>query len=270
MAESRGSTSETLVDAHLTGKDDGLNLPSSPHGRLRDLRTVAAVVQRPAQQSKLGAPTALGFLSFAVCLSIMSFGLVGLGVSSLTTLWGDLGVFLFGGGGMMALTAVLEILRGDSIAFAFFGAFATYWFGLSAIYRADFGVIMTASRQTLAGQPGAVQLNQALGLWQMTYTLLCVIFAVATLRTNIVFCSICTFLVPFFLCLSILFLSSLSQATTENMATAAGCFGFIICMLSWYMVAALLLSHGGAPLRLPLGNLKNFWTKDQGRKRACV
>jgi uncharacterized protein len=82
---------------------------------------------------------------------------------------------------------------------------------------------------------------------------LCLIYSICALRTNLVLFLILFLLVPTFGCLTAAYFF-----TAQGNATAAapcilagGALAFVICMLGWYIFAAILLAAVDFPLSLP-------------------
>ena len=82
---------------------------------------------------------------------------------------------------------------------------------------------------------------------------LCVIYSICALRTNLVLFLILFLLVPAFSLLTAgYFHTALGNAAAAKACiVAGGAFAFVICMLGWYIFAAILLASVDFPLNLP-------------------
>jgi hypothetical protein len=85
--------------------------------------------------------------------------------------------------------------------------------------------------------------------------LLCLIYLICALRTNIVFVLIFLFLVPAFGLLTGAFWSlaegTVAAAKINHMLVAAGACTFVVCMLGWYLFFGILLASLDFPFSLP-------------------
>lgn len=88
---------------------------------------------------------------------------------------------------------------------------------------------------------------------------LCLIYLICALRTNIVFVMIFLTLVPAFACLAGAYWHlglaasghSGSGATANTLLVAAGAITFVTDMCGWYIFAAMMLASVDFPLNLP-------------------
>jgi succinate-acetate transporter protein len=85
--------------------------------------------------------------------------------------------------------------------------------------------------------------------------LLCFVYLICALRTNIVFVLIFLFLVPSFGLLTGAFWSiakgTVALATINKMLVAAGALTFVVDMLGWYLFFGILLASLDFPFQLP-------------------
>lgn len=83
--------------------------------------------------------------------------------------------------------------------------------------------------------------------------LLCLIYFICALRTNVVFCVIFLTLVPAFCCLAGAYwhLAKGQSATAAKLQVAAGALTFITDMAGWWIFAAIMLAALDFPFQLP-------------------
>jgi succinate-acetate transporter protein len=85
---------------------------------------------------------------------------------------------------------------------------------------------------------------------------LCFIYMILALRTNIVFVLIFFFLVPAFSCLAAAYWH-LALGTPESLHKASklqiagGAFSFVVSMLGWWIFSAIMLAALDFPFQLP-------------------
>lgn len=89
--------------------------------------------------------------------------------------------------------------------------------------------------------------------------LLCLVYLVASIRTNlclfgILFCFVLTF--PL-LSASYWYGAEGRATTSANCRIAGGAFGFIASMIAWYLWASQVFESVDLPFRLPVGDLSS-------------
>ena len=103
---------------------------------------------------------------------------------------------------------------------------------------------------------------------------LCFIFLLCSVRTNVYFFLIFLSLVPAFSCLAAAFWK-LAEGTPEAAAVAlkcqhaAGGLVFAVCILGWYLFAVQLLASVDFPINLPVGDLSKFVKGASEKKKTA-
>lgn len=100
---------------------------------------------------------------------------------------------------------------------------------------------------------------------------LCFLYMILALRTNLVFFGIFLFLVPSFACLTGAFWENAKGAAANadrahTLIVTAGATTFIVDMLGWYIFFAILLASLDFPFQLPVVDLSRF-VKGASEKR---
>jgi hypothetical protein len=82
---------------------------------------------------------------------------------------------------------------------------------------------------------------------------LCFIYMICALRTNVVFVLIFAFLVPAFSLLSATYwqLAKGNTALAGNLQIAAGACTFVVCVCGWWIFTAIMLASLDFPFSLP-------------------
>ena len=82
---------------------------------------------------------------------------------------------------------------------------------------------------------------------------LCLVYTICALRTNLILFLILFFLIPAFGCLAAAFwfIGQGNAAAAAPVLLAGGACSFITCMLGWYIFAAILLAAVDFPISLP-------------------
>jgi succinate-acetate transporter protein len=101
-------------------------------------------------------------------------------------------------------------------------------------------------------------LTSILGYFMICMGILCLIYLVCSIRTNLVFFLIFFTLVPAFGLLAGAFLNAAEGhvAIALKCQEAAGAFTFVTCMCGWYILFAIMLASVDFPLDLPRKSIR--------------
>jgi len=214
-------------------------------------------------RSTFGNPTPLALAGFLLSLSPLSNALMGWqGSGGLGA--AETGTYYFFGGLLMILGSFLEFILGNTFPFVVFGTFGAFWltFGatLTPFYNASIAYLPTDPAAS-ASDPTFMS---TFGFFQVYMGVLCFVYMIISIRTNIVFFLIFLLLVPAFGCLSAFFFG---HGANPTLLTAAGALTFIICLLGWYLFFVQLLAAVDFPLNLPVGDLSRFVKGASDRKK---
>lgn len=111
------------------------------------------------------------------------------------------------------------------------------------------------------------------GFFLVFMGVLCFLYMILALRTNLVFFLIFMFLVPAFGLLASAFFMNASDyaGNADAVATqllAAGALAFIVCMLGWYIWMAIMLAALDFPFQLPVVDLSRFIKGASEKKKS--
>lgn len=155
----------------------------------------------------------------------------------------------------MTIGSVLEFILGNTFPFVVFGTFGAFWltFGatLTPYYNASIAYLPTDPAASAADPV----FQSTFAFFQVYMGVLCFIYLIISIRTNIIFFLIFLLLVPAFGCLAGYFFTHGAHAV---LLTAAGALTFVICLLGWYLFFVQLLAAVDFPLNLPVGDLSRF------------
>jgi succinate-acetate transporter protein len=150
-------------------------------------------------------------------------------------------------------TNTSQWIIGNTFPFVVFGSFGAFWL--------TFGMTLTPyfnaqTAYTVAG--GAAEDNlpgfdATFGFFQVWMGVLCFIYMICALRTNVVFVLIFTFLVPAFGLLTAAYwhLAKGNTAVAGNCQIAAGACTFVVCVCGWWIFTAIMLASLDFPFSLP-------------------
>lgn len=168
----------------------------------------------------------------------------------------------------------MQWIVGNTFPAVVFGSFGGFWFAYAATLDPYFGVGQVyADAAKLPAAVGEVQpafLN-SFGFFLLWMGVLCVVYLIAALRTNVVFVVIFFCLIPAFSFLTAGFwkLAEGDTAMATHMITAGGAFAFVVCCAGWYIFASLVFASVAFPVVLPLGDLSHI-LKGKGERDSAA
>jgi len=208
-------------------------------------------------------PTPIAIVGFLLCLTPLScilMGWRGAGGSGAS----DTAVYFFFGGVLMLTGGFLEWVIGNTFPCVVFMSFGAFWlsFGgtLQPFYNA-YGAYSTTGNP--ADGLTTVGFNASFAFFQLFMGLLCLVYLVCAIRTNICFVGIFLFLIPAFGCLAgaywhLALQTTAAAATAGKLLVAGGACCFIVCAFGWWIFAAIMLASLDFPFQLPVGDLSRL------------
>lgn len=208
-------------------------------------------------RSTFGNPTPLALVGFLLSLTPLSNVLLGWrGAGGLGA--AEVGAYYFFGGLLMVLGGLLEFFLGNTFPFVVFGSFGAFWLTFAATLTPYFN----ASAAYDPTNPAAASTNPTFAAtfayFQVYMGMLCFLYMVVAIRTNIVFVLIFALLVPSFGCLAGFFFGLGEGVVRMNLQHAAGGLTFVVSLLGWYLFFVQLLAAVDFPLNLPVGDLSRL------------
>jgi len=205
-------------------------------------------------RSTFGNPTPLALAGFLLSLTPLSNVLLGWqGSGGLGA--AETGAYYFFGGLLMILGALLEFVLGNTFPFVVFGTFGSFWFTFGATLTPSFNASIAYLPSDPAASAGDPTFMSSFAFFQVYMGVLCTVYLVISLRTNIIFFLIFLLLIPAFGCLAAFFFG---HGANPTLLTAAGALTFVISLLGWYLFFVQLLAAVDFPLNLPVGDLSRF------------
>lgn len=206
---------------------------------------------------RFGNPTALGILSFVMCLTPFSCLLMGWHGATTTDAATQVGAYYFIGGIGLTLAGIFEWVLGNTFPFTVFCSFGGFWFSFAFLLQPQQGVA-----SALDGSLGK-EYNTGVAIYLVWWAILTLIYLIASLRTNVVFVLLFTFLEITFDLLAATFFRIGDQnfVHLETYLKSAGAFAFITACTGWYLLVVLVFGSTGVPFALPIGDLSNFMSR---------
>ncbi|KAL7926431.1 GPR1/FUN34/yaaH family domain-containing protein [Trichoderma austrokoningii] len=266
MAEEKGARSRADSDSDRL---DALNR----------FRSAASIAMTPelfeklylAPQSKVkgqlrdtfGNPTPIALVGFLMALTPLSCALMGwrgAGADGSATI----PVYFFQGGVLMTLGGLLEWILGNSFSAVVFCTFGTFWLSYGGVLNPSFAAFSSFAAENEAGAEGlkTTGFNAGLGFWFLFMGLLCIIFLICSLRTNVAFFVIFLSLAIAFGLLTGAFWAQAEDWTgnahyAHKLLVGAGASAFVTCLAGWYILLAISLAIVDFPIQIPVGDLSN-------------
>lgn len=217
-----------------------------------------------------GNPTPLCLIGFLMSLHPLSCDLMGwrgAGGSGAASI----GAYFFFGGVLMTVGGVLEFILGNTFPFVVFGSFGGFWLTFGATLQPFYNAYGAYAD---SGAPAAQGLtttgfNSSFAFFTLFMGLLCLIYLICALRTNIVFVIIFFTLTLGFAVLS----GSYWQAAQGNadisrkLVIATGAFFFVTCLAGWWIFFAIMLAALDFPFQIPVGDLSTMIKGLSARKK---
>lgn len=155
----------------------------------------------------------------------------------------------------MIIASFLEFFLGHTFQFVVFGSFGAFWLSFAATLTPFYNAAVAYqpdSPETALANP---TFNATFAFFPLYMALLCFIYFVASLKTNLVLMLTFLLLVPMLGCLSGVFFKAAEGIVAKDLMVASGACGFVVCLLCWYLLAAQILASVAFPVVLPVGDL---------------
>lgn len=175
----------------------------------------------------------------------------------------DIGAYFFFGGLLMVLGSIGEFFIGNTFPFVVFGSFGAFWLTFAATlqpFYMSYG-LYAADPATNPYEGLSTQgFNASFAFFLLFMSLLCFVYMILALRTNIVFVIIFATLVPAFGCLAGAYWhnaqafgagATVAPAISGKLLIAAGALTFITDMAGWWIFFAIMLAALDFPFQLP-------------------
>ncbi|CAG8640261.1 12864_t:CDS:2 [Ambispora gerdemannii] len=194
--------------------------------------------------AKFGNPTPLGLFSFALTTFVLSIYTVqARGITHPNVV---VGLALFYGGIVQLLAGMWEFKVGNTLSATICSSYGGFWLSYATILIPGFNITAAYASQS--------ELNQALGIFQLGWTIFSFLMLLATFKTkgSIVLLSI-SVTITFTLLTASKFLEN------ADLEKAGGYMGIVASLLAWYNAIAELLTDENSYFTIP--------TFDMSRKR---
>lgn len=158
----------------------------------------------------------------------------------------------------MTVGAILEFILGNTFPFIVFGTFGAFWLSFGATLTPYFNASIAYEPNDPAASANNPEFLATFAFFLVYMGLLCVVYLICALRTNIIFIGIFATLIPSFSLLASVFWHGAQGIVVANQQTAAGALLFVTSLLGWYLFFVQLLASVDFPLNLPVGDTSRF------------
>ena len=169
----------------------------------------------------------------------------------------------------MIIGAVFEFILGNTFPFVVFGSFAAFWLSFGATLQPQYyayGLYAAPGEDPSTGI-ATVGFTASFAFFLVFMGLLCFIFLICSLRTNIVFVVIFFTLVLTFTLLAGSYWQNANAIGNKDLAAAAlagrlqiagGACAFVTSLAGWWIFAAIMLAALDFPFQIPVGDLSTL------------
>ncbi|KAJ8597144.1 hypothetical protein M405DRAFT_620995 [Rhizopogon salebrosus TDB-379] len=194
------------------------------------------------QPTRIANPGALGLFSFASTTFILSlYNVNARGVTAPNVV---VGMACFCGGLAQLLAGMWEFPRGNVFGATAFTSYGAFWMSYATILIPNSGILAA-----YAGHED--ELNQALGIYLITWFVFTFLLMLGALRRNIGLVALL-----FFLCITFLLLAVGAWSAQVNITKAGGGFGILTAWIAYYCGLSDLLVKEESWFGLPMGTIK--------------
>ncbi|KAI0490173.1 GPR1/FUN34/YaaH-class plasma membrane protein [Xylaria cf. heliscus] len=272
-------------------KHEHLHESMSPELAMNKIKTAGSISISPALFEKLylspqnqvkgdlrqrfGNPTAIGLAGHVISIGPLACDLMGWrgaggsGAASIP-------FFLYFGGVLMTLGGLLEFFLGNTFPSVVFVSFGAFWLSYGGLLLPQLNAYVAYAPPDATSAAEGLQtqgFNASFGFVTLSMTILCLMYFLCSIRTNIAFVIVfLTLIIAFGLITGAYW--ALAQDYTANGAFAAkllegaGASSFVCAAASWWILFALMFASVDMPFSLPLGDLSTRIPGASDRKLA--
>lgn len=169
----------------------------------------------------------------------------------------------------MVLGGVMEFILGNTFPSVVFSMFGAFWLSYAATLQPFYNAAIAYDPAHPNNASSNPEFADSFAFFMIYMGVLCFVFLICSLRTNLVFFLIFACLVPAFACLAAAFWhlanGKAEQALTLQHAGAG--LAYAVCCLGWYLFTVQLLAAVDFPLDLPVVDLSTLVKGGSERKR---
>ncbi|KAF3345543.1 Calnexin-like protein [Verticillium dahliae VDG2] len=189
-----------------------------------------------------------------------------------------IGAYFFSGGLLMFLGGLLEWILGNTLPSVIFLTFSAFWLSFAATLVPDFNAYAAYAPADSTSVAEGLQtrgFNASFGFFMLAMLLLCLVYLVCSLGTNVAFFIIFLTLVLGFGLLTGAYWALAADyagnaAFASKLIKGAGACYFVTSLAGLWIFAAILMAVLEFPFQLPVGDLSHFFAKKEVRDKSNV
>jgi len=160
----------------------------------------------------------------------------------------------------MVIGGFLEWILGNTFPFVVFTTFGAFWLTFAATLEPQYNASIAYDPTHPAASGSNPEFLASFAFFLLYMGLLCLVFLICSVRTNLVFFLIFFSLVPAFSCLAGAYwqLALGNTATAVKLQHAGGGLTFAVSLLGWYIFLVQMLAAVDFPIGLPVIDLSRF------------
>ncbi|KAF4457666.1 hypothetical protein F53441_426 [Fusarium austroafricanum] len=208
-----------------------------------------------------GNPTPVALAGFLMCSTPASMALLGWQGAGGFAAAANVGAYFGLGGVLLVLGGIGEWILGNTFPSTVFFTFGGFWLAFGTTVVPDSGAYSTYSTTgTAADGLSQPQFYSTFAFFLVAMAILCTIYSIASIRTNVALFSILLLLVPCFSCLAASFFAVAQGHSTLAVRCQHAGAGllFAISLIGWYLFMSIILLSVDFPFMLPLGDLSTI------------
>ncbi|CAH0023759.1 unnamed protein product [Clonostachys rhizophaga] len=260
MSERTGKTDQEASAEAIDRVHTAAALSISPE-LFEQLYLAPKTAVRGELRQTFGNPTPIALGGFLLCTTPLSMILLEWQGAGGIAGAANVGSYFFLGGLLLVLGGIGEWIIGNTFPSTVFCTFGGFWLTMGATICPGYGAYAIYSP---SGSPSEgltePQFFATFSFFLIGMTILCAVYTIASIRTNIVLFSILLLLVPCFACLSASFFAVSHGQTGPAIVFqhAGAALLLVVSLLGWYIFFALILLSVEFPFNLPLGDLSTL------------
>ncbi|KAI5124524.1 hypothetical protein M0805_003048 [Coniferiporia weirii] len=228
-------------------------------------------VYRGGLASRVGNPTPLGVSSFLLAHTPLAMDLLNFQGATAASSTAMLGAFYGCAGIGLYLASIMEWLIGNTFPCVVFGTFGGFWISYGVAIQPTFGLAASfapasdASNSITAAAAGAMtrEYNAGLGMYFAVWGIMCAVFFLASLRTNVPFALVFLALVFAFEFISAGYFRT-GQGNTvlaAQLFRIGGGFALVTALCGFWIDISLLCAAVQMPFKVPLFDLPELFAR---------
>ncbi|KAL6157559.1 hypothetical protein ACJQWK_06327 [Exserohilum turcicum] len=263
MAHSRPSIDSDRIDKEprLTQTTTNVSLSPQLFERLC-LDSMRANANTHVRTTQYANSVPLGFLGFVI--STFTFSMVLMGWGGARGLEAVVGIFFFTGPLLLTLSTIFNWIQGQFFPMMVTGLFSVYWLSFGLLQLPSLGLAGAYSKNGNAAE-GALshEMNAVLAIYCVVWGFAMATFALFTIRMNLAFVTLFVLgaVATWILGGAYWALANGQFSKSMMLQKMGGAILFVIAVLGWYILVAIMLVEMGWSITLPLGDLSRYWEK---------